>query len=113
MTGTHHPRKLVEDKDFVVLNKSVKIAVPGGIRASQRLWWVWLADGNVEVAICATCFAYTSERPPSVVAHLGGHSPLKHARNATMKQQAAAFQLLPEAVQKKLLKQLEQDSSTS
>lgn len=108
-----HPRKLVEDKDYVPLEKGSVIWTPGGMKYSRRLWKVYLLNSDEEAYICPDCFKYTSDIPRGIVGHLkvhaNGHSAgtAHHARTREeMRREARAFRLLPKKVQRIYLAKL-------
>lgn len=98
-----HPRKLVEDRDYVPLEKGAVIWTPGGMKYSRRLWKIYMLASDEEVYVCPDCFRYTSDIPRGIVGHLkvhaNGHTAAHARTKEEMRREARAFRLLPKKVQ--------------
>lgn len=101
-----YDRPLVAGQDYHVIEKQAAVRTHSGdVRISQKIWSVYLPGTDEEVYLCPACRMFTGPTPSSVVAHLASHSPSRSGE-ASARDRAAAFMLLPAKTRRYLLKRL-------
>lgn len=110
-----HSQPLELDTDYLVLEEEalVTVAQADGSqvqRPTKTVQKVYLAATNEETYLCTRCKAYTHENPGSVITHnASGHSERRSTpKDPDLERHAAAFRLLPPAMQESLLKRLDE-----
>lgn len=107
MTLNRYPKKLVENRDYVVVEQSVKMNWNGKVRSTPKIWQIWLIEDDIEAYICPTCLQVTSPTPRGILGHIKAHTGTARRHElASVRQSAAAFRLLPKKVQRTLLRRL-------
>lgn len=97
-----------EDVDYIVEQTSVDIAVADGanngktFRKTSKILKVFFAEEGVSEFLCAACKEFRSPNVNSVRSHLTKHAAEEKEREHKL----AAFELLPEAIRKKLLERV-------
>lgn len=100
--------KYREDVDYIVEEDSVTIAVAGSqgqgqvMRQTSKIIKVWFVEEGTSYYLCNTCHEFRHENVNSVRSHLNKHA----TEERIVKQKLAAFELLPKAIQDKLLTQV-------
>jgi hypothetical protein len=92
--------------DYIPTGNPVTISTTLGPRMTNKVIEVFTAADNAIRYKCHQC-DYLAERPSQVIPHIGKHTrAVKNAVAVEVARKAAAFDMLPEQMQKSLMRRL-------